>query len=196
MISPQNVLQFWFGDDPGQPLANQAQWWKKDPEFDAKIRERFLSAIEKAKRGELKSWEASPEGLLALVILLDQFSRNCFRNDPTGFAADHQALKHSLEGQAKSWDQKMTPTQRWFFLMPMMHSEDREMQRRSIEAYRRLAEHAPSELKSTLNGALDFAHRHADIVNRFGRFPHRNAVLGRQSTPEETEFLKQPNSSF
>lgn len=196
MIAPKDILEFWFGDDPSRPLAYQARWWKKDPEFDQEISDRFLPTIEKARKGELKSWEATPEGMLALVILLDQFSRNCFRDRAAAFSADSQALKLCLSGQAKSWDQKMTPTQRWFFLMPMMHSEDREMQRRSIVAYRHLAETAPAELHASLNGALDFAGRHAAIVDRFGRFPHRNHILGRDSTPEEIEFLKQPGSGF
>ena len=195
-FSPQDILDFWFGKNPSEPLSNQARWWKKDPAFDEEIRVRFSDLLESARKGELQSWESSPKGLLALVIVLDQFSRNCYRGDSDSFAADTRALRLSLDGQIKSWDQKMTPVQRWFFLMPMMHSEDREIQRRSIAAYQQLAAGAPPELKTALEGALDYARQHASIVERFGRFPHRNQILSRTSTPEELEFLKQPGSSF
>ena len=196
MQTPQEILSFWFGDDPGHPLQNSAKWWKKAPAFDAEIDRLFRQDMEAAARGELDSWRAEPRPCLALILLLDQFSRNVHRNQPESFAQDSRALEASLAGQAQGLDRALTIVERWFFCMPMMHAEDREIQRRSVATYRQLAAGAPPELAATMRGALDFAEQHAGIVERFGRFPHRNAILGRSTTVEEAEFLKQPGSSF
>ncbi len=192
----QKILRFWFGDDPNHPLKNSSLWWKKDLGLDEEIRQKFESDLRRAASGELEDWKKSPQECLAYIILLDQFSRNIYRNTPQSFAQDKLALTASLVGQEQGLDQQLTPVERWFFYMPMMHSEDREIQNASLKKYRELADHAAPELKKTFEGAYDFAARHAEIVERFGRFPHRNVILGRDSSAEEKEFLKQPGSSF
>ena len=179
METPQSILDFWWGEAA-------SKWWAKDPAFDLEVKRRFEPTLEAAIRGELNDWREEPESCLAYIVLLDQFSRNIYRDSARSFAQDAQALTASLEGQAKLFDRKLSPSQRVFFYMPMMHSENRKMQARSLAAYEKLGE----------KENLDFAKQHADIVERFGRFPHRNKYLGRLSTPEELEFLKQPHSSF
>jgi uncharacterized protein (DUF924 family) len=179
METPQAILNFWWGEAA-------KKWWVKDPGFDRAVRRRFEPTLQAAIRGECESWREAPEICLAYIVLLDQFSRNIYRDTPASFAQDPLALAASLEGQLRGFDKEMSPSQRAFFYMPMMHSEDREMQKRSMAAYEALGE------KSN----YDFAALHAEIIERFGRFPHRNWILGRKSTPEEVAFLKQPNSSF
>ena len=177
--NPQDILDFWFG-------AAADKWWLHDPDFDAEIRRRFEPTLQAAARGELESWRGQPESCLAYVLLLDQFSRNIYRDTPQAFAQDSRALAASLEGQRRGFDESLPPKQRIFFYMPMMHAEDREIQARCLDAFRRWGG----------EDNLDYARRHAEIIERFGRFPHRNKILGRESTPEEIEFLKGPNSSF
>ncbi len=193
---PADILEFWYGADPAHPLQNQPRWWKKDPEFDRMVARKFEPTLQRAAQGELESWNQTPRDCLAYIILLDQFSRNIYRDTPAAFAQDERALAAGVQGQERGIDLQLTPVERWFFYMPMMHSENREMQRRSVETFRKLAEEAPEELKKTLTGGYQYAVQHAQIIERFGRFPHRNAILGRQSTPEELEFLRQPGSSF
>jgi Uncharacterized protein conserved in bacteria len=196
MITPDDVLLFWFGDDPAKPLKYAEKWWQKNAAFDAEVRKRFGDAIQAAFRGEMESWKQDPPSCLAYIILLDQFSRNCFRERPEAFAQDSRALAASLQGQERGFDRRLSPVERWFFYMPMEHAEDPEMQRRSVRAFRELASEVPPEQRDMFRGAADYADRHAEIIFRFGRFPHRNAILGRSSTAEELEFLRQPGSSF
>ena len=195
------VLGYWFGDlKEGEipPDDVIARWWGKDQETDDYIRENFGRDLEEAARGGLRSWEETPRGTLALVIVLDQFSRNIYRDDPRAFAQDGRALETAMSGIARGFDKWLYPVMRVFFYMPFMHSEDLLMQERSLELFRGLENEFSSvpDVSEMLSGNRDFAERHYDIVKRFGRYPHRNRILGRESTPEEIEFLKQPGSSF
>jgi uncharacterized protein (DUF924 family) len=196
MSKVKEILNFWFGEDPDDPFQNQSRWWKKDPALDQEIRERFGADLKKAVHGELNSWMKSAEGGLALVILLDQFSRNMFRGKPESFSQDPQALEAVHHLMERGLDQELPPVQRWFLYMPMMHSEDPEVHKKSLIIYESLWKSAPPQFEKALKSAFDFAEKHAAIVFRFGRYPHRNAILGRKSTPEEEEFLTQPGSSF
>lgn len=174
------VIQFWFKE------VAPAQWWTSDPEFDAQVRARFGDLHTQAARCELYAWRAQPEGRLAEVIVLDQFSRNMFRGQPGAFASDPLALALAQEAVACGADQALPPERRNFLYMPYMHSES--------PAIHRVAEQLFKANGQTNN--YDFELRHKAIVDRFGRYPHRNAILGRESTAEELEFLKQPGSSF
>lgn len=182
-----SVLAFWFGEQPGPA---RAQWFKKDAAFDADIRARFGALHEAAARRELEAWRASAEAMLALVIVLDQFSRNLHRDDARAFAQDAYALECAGEALRRGDDLQLLPVQRQFLYLPYEHSEDLADQERGVELMRSL------EAFEATRGLTSWAIRHRDIVARFGRFPHRNAVLGRPSTPEEVEFLKQPGSGF
>lgn len=176
----EQVLQFWFDE------STPAQWWKVDPEFDATISNRFSALHSAAMAGELYAWRAEPLGRLAEILVLDQFSRNLFRAHATAFAADPLALVLAQEAVAGGHDVALTAQQRVFLYMPYMHSESRIV-------------HAEAERLFGLLGRPDnynFELRHKAIVDRFGRYPHRNVALGRTSTAEELEFLKQPGSSF
>ncbi|HLU77850.1 MAG TPA: DUF924 family protein [Burkholderiales bacterium] len=187
----QRVLDFWFGtaDMPGygQP---RPEWFRKSDAFDETIRERFESTYEAAARGELVHWQDVPESALALVIVLDQFPRNMYRGTPRAFAADPLALSVARHIVAQGWDRSMKPVERLFVYLPYEHAEDMAMQRESVRLFETLRDDPQSV------GGIDYAWRHYEIIERFGRFPHRNAILGRPSTPEEIEFLKQPGSSF
>ena len=192
----KSILEFWFGSDPNEPLKNSKTWYQKNAEFDAEIKKRFEKCLTLAARGGLDSWKATPEGYLALIILLDQFSRNVYRDTPGAFQNDPLALSASLEAQRLGLDRQLGPIQRTFLYMPMMHAENREIQKRSVETFRRLAEESPPQFQEKLKDNLNYAERHAAIIERFGHFPHRNQILGRSSIPEEIEFLKQPGSGF
>lgn len=176
----QALLAFWFQD------IQPAQWWKVDPAFDEQVRTRFGALHEQARRCELFAWRATPEGRLAEVIALDQFARNIHRGTPLAFAADPLALALAQEAVAAGNDLKLAPERRAFLYMPYMHSESPAIH----------AVAAPLMKERAPQGTYDFELRHKAIVDRFGRYPHRNAILGRSSTPEELEFLKQPGSSF
>ncbi|MCA1848030.1 MAG: DUF924 domain-containing protein [Actinobacteria bacterium] len=189
-MSPEEVLDFWFGreDEPGYGEFREA-WFRKDPEFDQQIRDRFEDLYEAAATGELDHWKEEARSCLALVILLDQFPRNMFRGDPRSYATDRKAQETAEYAVDRALDRELPPFQRMFLYMPLMHSEDLAHQRRSVELFRGLGgegEEDPSY----------YAVRHMEIIERFGRFPHRNEILGRQTTPEEAEFLTQPGSSF
>lgn len=192
-----DVLVFWLGVPGDPPLAKAASWWKKDEAFDAEIRARFGDAIERAVRGELEAWRSSPRGRLAMVILLDQFSRNAFRGTARSFAQDALALEVASQAASAGDLAALTPVEASFLLMPFMHAEDPAMQARCVAAFAELCARAEDDAtKATMTNALDFAKKHEAIVARFGRFPHRNPLLGRESTDEEREFLTQPGSSF
>lgn len=197
-MTPQDVLDFWFGPaDPAHPDGqNRAHWWKKDAAFDASIREQFGVTWHAARAGELDGWVSTDEGTLALVVVLDQFSRNLCRDSPDSWAQDDHALAIALDAIDRGVDARLGHFGRSFLYMPLMHSEDRDIQVRSIACFERLVELAPDAMKDGARGTLKYAHLHRDIVDRFGRYPHRNAILGRESTPEEVEFLAGPNSSF
>jgi uncharacterized protein (DUF924 family) len=175
--STDDVLTFWFAD-PGR-------WWKKDPAFDAEIRARFLELHDAVMRDERQEWLETSRGTLAYVIVLDQFSRNMFRGTARMFEGDPRALAAARRGLDRSFDRGLCDEERMFLCMPFMHSEDMADQDRCVGLF-----------ASGLEQWLPYAEAHRDIVRRFARFPHRNALLGRPSTPEELEFLKQPGSSF
>jgi uncharacterized protein (DUF924 family) len=181
------VLDFWFagGDTP------RSEWFRKDDVLDARIRERFGAVIDSALAGGLQDWAATPAGALARILLLDQFTRNVFRATPRAFAGDALALAAAQALVARGDDALLAPLQRVFVYLPFEHAEDRAAQAESLRQFGALAQGRPE-----LAGYEDYARRHAVVIERFGRFPHRNAVLGRASTPEESEFLQQPGSSF
>ena len=176
----QEVLTFWFDE------IEPEQWWKKDEDFDALLVERFSDLYERARQCELFEWRQTASGRLAEIILLDQFPRNMFRGTPRAFASDAMALALSQEAIASGADQLLTAIQRTFLYMPFMHSESVEIHKVAVELYR----------KNGSKDNLDFEQRHRAIIERFGRYPHRNEILGRPSTAEEIEFLNQPGSSF
>lgn len=195
------VLSFWFGELREGELPDkekQMTWWMKSEEFDDLVRRRFEKYVLLAEKGELFHWLETPLGTVAFIVVVDQFPRNIYRNTPKAFSRDPLALRACLEGIEKGFDRDLHPTHRVFFYLPLMHSEDREIQSLSVRKYSALEnEYTPHpEIRETLACSTDFAGRHFDIIKRFGRYPHRNAALGRESTPEETEFLKEPGSSF
>jgi uncharacterized protein (DUF924 family) len=185
------VLDFWFGreDDPEYGQFRD-EWFRKDSGFDARVTEQFADLYEEAAAGELEGWRDEAESGLALVIVLDQFPRNMFRGDGRTHAEDDRALGTSKYAVEHALDRELPAFQRMFLYMPFMHSENVEDQRRSVELFERLAgeENAPD--------VVSYAVGHRDIVERFGRFPHRNEILGRETTPEEAVFLTTEGSSF
>ncbi|MCG6390384.1 DUF924 domain-containing protein [Vibrio fluvialis] len=176
----QSVLTFWFNE------LTPEMWWKKDVSLDDQIRDRFTPLHEQAAKGELFHWRQCPQGALAEVIVLDQFSRNIFRDTPKAFAQDPQALTLAQFAIEKGFHKQLTKSEQVFLYLPFMHSESRLIHAAAMDLY--------SELGEQVN--LDFEMQHKAIIERFGRYPHRNAILGRQSTAEELEFLKLPNSAF
>ena len=189
-IAPQDVLDFWFGA-PGSPEYGEprAAWFRKSDAFDQDVRERFLAVHEQAARGELTAWDATPRSLLALIIVLDQFPRNMYRNDARAFVTDALALAAAQRMVAHGWDRELGPVERGFAYLPYEHAEDLAMQQRAVALFEDANE-------PMMTDAAQWARKHRDVIARFGRFPHRNAILGRRSTPDEVEFLKQPGSSF
>lgn len=183
------ILEFWFGQD--RPYgARRSLWFSKQPGIDAEVGRRFSAHYQRAVAGELDAWRDSAEGCLALVLLLDQFPRNMFRGTPRAFAADPLARKVAGHGICRGFDQALPPVQRMFFYLPFEHSENLPDQERAV------ALTAPFKDISGMADVHEYALRHRDVIARFGRFPHRNAILGRACTPEEEEFLKQPGSRF
>ncbi len=199
MTSPKDVLSFWFGDreDPIEVNAEKSVlWWKKKPAVDDEIARTFGEAIERAAAGDLDSWKETANGRLALVILLDQFNRNIHRGKPESFASDSRARELAQEGIRSGHARELPPIRRYFLFMPLMHAEDREVQNACVRAFEELRDSVSAQHRSFFEEAVKYAVAHRDIVERFGRFPHRNAILGRESTPEEVEFLGKPGSSF
>ncbi len=198
MSIAQEIIAFWFGDlGPSEPQkARFDMWFGKDPATDREIRDRFEKHIQAAARGDYDDWQESAEPCLAFIVLLDQFPRNVYRNSPEAFAYDDKARQISLYGLEKEHDTKLPLYGRLFFYMPFQHSEQIEHQRKSLKLYEALLDDAPSELRQTFETVMDYARRHHQIIARLGRFPHRSELLGRKSTPDEIEFLKEPGSSF
>ena len=165
-------------------------WFNGGPQLDTLIREQFEPLVEAALWSELVDWEASPLSRLALVILLDQFPRNIYRGTAQAFSGDHRACTLVVEGIARGMDEKLPWVGRVFFYMPLMHAEDMDLQNECVRCFEKLIAQAPADIAEKVQGNLRFAREHRDIIERFGRFPHRNKVLGRDSTPEEIEFLE------
>ena len=188
----QAVLDFWFlpPDNPGYGQS-RAEWFRKDEAFDARIAERFGALIDDALAGGLRAWEATPHGALARLIVLDQLTRNVHRGTPRAFAGDAQALALAQSLTEQGLDQQLPPMLRAFAYLPFEHAEDLAMQARAVELFQLLSQAQPG-----FESMLDSAQRHQEVIARFGRFPHRNAILGRPSTPQEVAFLRQPGSSF
>jgi uncharacterized protein (DUF924 family) len=186
------VLDFWYQpDDAGRwrDLARE-EWFRKDAAFDAAIRERFGDLIARALAGGLGEWCVQPRGALARVLVLDQFTRNAFRDTPDAFAGDARALATAKAALAQGFDRGLAPVERWFLYMPFEHSEVLEDQSRAVALFEALA------AETGLDAPLEWARKHEAVIRRFGRFPHRNDILGRASTPEEAAFLQTPGSSF
>jgi uncharacterized protein (DUF924 family) len=181
------VLDFWFAGS----ATPRPEWFKKDVAFDALIAARFGPLVEQALAGGLADWAKPPNDALAQVIVLDQFTRNIFRDTPRAFAGDALALAAAQAMVALGDDAALPPLQRSFVYLPFEHAEDMAMQRESLRLFAAL-----TAADASLTDSEDYARRHADIIERFGRFPHRNAVLGRESTADEVQFLQQPGSRF
>lgn len=191
MSTPREILDFWFGREGEEGYGEfREAWFTKDPEFDQDVRDRFEGAYEEAAAGRLEHWKDEARSCLALIILLDQFTRNMFRGDPKTYATDDKAREAARHAVEHAYDRELFPYERLFVYLPFEHSEDLEDQLFSVELFRGLAADIGSE------DLLGYAVRHLEIIERFGRFPHRNEILGRATTPEEAEFLRGPDSSF
>lgn len=185
-----DVLTFWFEDPTGQTASYRKVWFSKNAAFDQEIRDRFLDLYEQANYGMLAHWQETPQGCLALILLWDQFPRNMFRNQPEAFATDEKALVCAQQAIARGFDQALPLIQRWFVYLPFMHSEILAMQQQSVELFRQFIDDPNTQ------SSYPYALKHLEVIERFGRFPHRNSILGRENRLEETEFLQQPGSSF
>ncbi|AKU90495.1 DUF924 family protein [Vulgatibacter incomptus] len=199
MERSEEILAHWFGEEPDDwaaPADRHPLWFGGGPQVDEDLRRRFATDVERARAGALDAWKATPRGRLALLILLDQLPRNLFRGTPEAFASDPAALALALEGIDRGDDRALRPIERTFAYLPLEHAEDRGIQARGVACFEALLAEAPERVRKTYESFLDYAVRHRVIVDRFGRFPHRNAILGRKSTPEEEAFLREPGSSF
>lgn len=193
------VLDFWLGapvPTDASALTRQPLWFTKSDTLDADIRSRFGDWVRDARAGRLDGWAETAHGRLALVVLLDQFSRNAWRGQPESFAGDAKALALALAAQDNGHWEAVAPLARFFLALPLEHAEDPALQARSVALFRQLVAQATPETEKVLAGALDYAEQHQDVIARFGRFPHRNAVLGRTSTEEEKAYLAQPGAGF
>ena len=193
------IRQFWFGDHPDDSVVARQQlglWWSKKPAVDRQIRERFESTLLAAGNKQLSNWETTAQGVLALVILHDQFPRNMYRGTPRSFAFDAQARRFCRLGLQPDFYRTLRPIERSFLHLPLTHSELLADQEQAVALDAALVDQVPASHKECFAGYLSSAVRHRDIIARFGRFPHRNRILQRPSTPEEQLFLQQPGSSF
>lgn len=191
MAKVEEILDFWFGSPESVDYGKErSHWFIKNLEFDQQLGDRFLQDYEQAARGELDYFQASPLGCLALILLLDQFPRNMFRGTPKSFVTDAKALSVAKNAVSNGCDRSLLPVQRWFIYLPFEHSENLADQEQSVELFATLADDSASA------NTIDYALRHKAVIERFGRFPHRNQILGRETTTAEAEFLKQPGSSF
>jgi len=199
------ILNFWFGPRPysaAQVQQHSRLWFGENnapeitPQTDELVRERFGDLTQSAAGGKLDSWESGPRRRLALILLLDQFSRNIFRGTPRAFAQDAQALSLTLSGMQLGADATLDPVERIFFYMPLTHAEDADVQEEGVAAFRRLREEAPAQMNTMFEDSLSSAMEHREIVRRFGRFPHRNRTLGRESSAEELHWLATSGKNF
>jgi uncharacterized protein (DUF924 family) len=192
------VLDVWFEGVTSSGMDNSVsrRWFARDEAFDSTLRARFASDLERAARGELGDWCATPRGALAFIVLCDQLSRNCFRRSPDSFARDGLALHTALAGIARDEHASLIVPERLFFLMPLMHSESLAVHDIARREFARVVQEAPETFAAQARTTAEYEEKHRAIIERFGRYPHRNKVLGRPSTPEETAFLEEPGSSF
>ena len=203
MITPQDILDFWFGGEPDEEYkfwfgkegdSDYGQyrdvWFNPDEAFIAEVKERFTDIHTRAAAGELDDWQETPEGALALILLLDQMSNLIYRFEPGGFASDDKAVAITKQAIERGYDQKFPELHRWFFYLPLEHSENLDDQHAAVTLFSALTKNEVNKV------GLDFAERHLRVIERFGRFPNRNEALGRDSTPEEIEFLAGPDAPF
>jgi uncharacterized protein (DUF924 family) len=199
MTEIERVLEFWFGStgaDGAIDPSRRKMWFREGRKHDAEIRRRFGALHERACRGELDGWAATARGRLALILVLDQFSRHLHRASARAYAQDAAAQRLAVEGLEQGADRELAPAERSFFYLPLEHAEDRELQALSVQCFERLAAAVAPALSTDYESFLDYARRHREVVERFGRFPHRNAALERASTQAELDFIEQPGSSF
>ena len=197
--TPKDVTTFWFRDATRSPEALErrgAVWFGAEPAFDRECATRFAVSLEDAARGALDDWTGTPQGRLALVILLDQMPRNIHRGSPAAFAHDEQAAAHCIAGIESGQDHSLHPVERVFLYMPLQHAEDLGLQHRSVERFESLAAEVDDAWRDRFAENAHYARLHRDIVERFGRFPHRNRVLGRESTEEELSYLADGAPTF
>lgn len=190
-MTPEPILDEWFGalDADGLPGdAKVSRWWTKSPEFDGYLRVHYGPFVKQAQGGGLQEWDDTPRGVLARILLLDQFARNIFRGTPRMYDGDELALEATL-GLLSSGLTDMPAVYQYFALMPLMHAEDLQLQERGVAEFEALAQRTPEPTRKAVAPAVQFAKDHRDVVARFSRFPHRNAVLGRTSTPDESAYL-------
>lgn len=195
----RQVHAFWFGPLGKDDLPRKDRsrlWFRADRKSDDLIRQRFGPLLDRAARGELKDWAQTAQGRLALILLCDQFSRNMYRGTADAFAHDEMALSLCTEGIERGHDRELKPIERAFFYMPMEHCEDLSMQDRCVQSYEQLLKDVPPATASRLRSFMQHAYNHRDIIRRFGRFPHRNRVLGRRSTDAEIDFLRTRKATF
>lgn len=197
-MAPETILEFWFGSDADDAAVAKERanlWWSKNKETDDKIRRRFEIYVILAVSEQLRDWLATSRGRLALIILTDQFPRNIYRDD-RAFSCDQKALTWCIEGLEQKVDRELRPIERVFFYLPLEHAEYIEHQDLSVKCFSELVSTVPAEQRPIFEEYLDYAVRHRQIIERFGRFPHRNEILGRESTADEAAFLAEPGSSF
>lgn len=206
-MEAQAIIDYWFGEEvtdgstpprSAQQIAKQQSkfWWSKNETIDNEIRLRFEPVLKALLTGHYSSWFSTPQGRLAAIIVLDQFSRNMYRENAQAFSQDSLALHWTLEGIRQGDDKKLTPLQRVFFYLPLEHCEQLNMQNLAIEKFSQLQDDAPASFADLAKGFVDYAHQHQEVIARFGRFPHRNALLNRSSTELEKAYLAQPGSGF
>jgi uncharacterized protein (DUF924 family) len=193
MSEPEQILSFWFeqpATDAETLKRKVHRWYAGGPDVDREIASRFREDVERAERGELSAWGAAPRSGLAAILVMDQFTRNIYRADPRAFALDPTAQRASLAGLAAGFERELSLEERLFLYMPLVHAEDRTLQERAVSCVGSLVSEAPSPLRAVYELSAESARQHRDTIVRFGRFPARNAALGRVSTPEELSFLE------
>ena len=186
------ILTFWFREQAlSAPQIDRRMdiWFSEDPVFDHEIEKEFADDVARASEGKLNHWADEPRGRLALILLLDQFRRNIYRGTADAFALDKLALKLCVEGVMQKKDKGLSPIQQVFYYMPLQHSESKKVQAKSAAIFNRLAEAVSPTYRETFETIATFAELHHDIIEQFGRFPHRNQLLGRENTPEEDQYL-------
>lgn len=195
----ETILSFWFREQAlSAPKIDSRMdvWFGDDPDFDAEIKKNFADDVNRASEGKLDHWAKTATGRLALILLLDQFRRNIYRGTPKAFSKDKIALKLCVEGAMNNMDRGLAPIYRVFFYMPLQHAESRRVQEKSVGLFNKIADVVSPTYKETFETIAQFAELHADIVSQFGRFPHRNKMLGRDNTPEEEEYLTADSPTF
>lgn len=195
----QKILEYWFGELDEHGRADESRfklWFGKSEETDQYLTENYTELLESAKRGELDAWKENAEGLVAFIVLLDQFSRNIYRDTAEMYAADEQVLNAAKHGVETGMDKEMPISHKVVTYMPFMHSENLEDQEQCIELFKNLQNEVPEAVKESVQGNIDYAIKHRDVVKEYGRFPHRNQILGRESTDKEKEYLSNPDAGF